>query len=211
VSLYLVLEGPDGCGKSLQSKLLRAAIEESGREVLHIREPGSTPVGEAIRNLLLDPATGRIAPVTEALLFSAARAELVRREIEPALARGTVVISERSYLSTLAYQCLAYQGEANAITVDLVRELTAAAHGETVPDRIFVLDVDHAVSLERRSNSCDDRIEARGSDYHERVRGAYLSLAEDDPRIDVVDASQRVEIVHQELMSRVSALSRGGE
>src|SRR5262245_53289308 len=104
---YLVLDGPDGGGKSTQAELLCAWLRQRGRTVQHRREPGSTPVGEALRTLLLEPSTGDLLPLTEALLFSAARAELVAREIAPALQRGEDVVAERCYVATLVYQGLA--------------------------------------------------------------------------------------------------------
>ena len=104
---YLVLDGPDGGGKSTQSRALVEFLRQRGRTVHHLREPGSTPVGENLRQLLLSPQTGDLQPLTEVLLFTAARTELAARVIGPALARGEDVVSERCFASTLAYQCLA--------------------------------------------------------------------------------------------------------
>jgi dTMP kinase len=202
---YIVLDGPDGGGKSTQAALLCASFERAGKKVLHLREPGSTPVGEALRSLLLDPRTGDLLPLTEALLFTAARAELVARVIAPALAEGCIVVAERCFASTLAYQCAPETAAAAAGGVDegLVFELTRRAHGPHVPDLVAVLDVDVETSLQRRRSRSDDRFEQRERAFHERVRAAYLRSARRDPCYVVVDAMRPTEAVHQELLALV--------
>jgi len=196
MSCYLVLEGGDGCGKSSQARALCEWLEGQGRDVLHVREPGSTPVGEALRQLLLAPDTGELRPVTEALLFSAARAELVARVIAPALTAGSVVVAERCYLSTVVYQ-----GHAGDGTLDpaWLQEVTARVHGEHLPDRIFVLDLPLDAASRRRSKRVADRFEERGADYLDRVRRGFLAASEDDPRVSVVDASRSFGAVQDEL------------
>ena len=188
MSCYFVLEGPDSCGKSTQAAHLARWLEQRGRRVLHLREPGSTPVGEKLRELLMDPSSGDMTPWTEALLFTAARTELVRRVVRPALSAGQVVVAERCYLSTWVYQGLASAGE--GVPLQLLRELTARAHCGLWPDRIFVLDVPYDVGLERRAGRAADRIEAKDGAYHERVRAGYARLAAEDERCALVDASQ---------------------
>ena len=141
MSRYLVLEGGDGTGKSHQARLLRDWLLGRGLVVHHLREPGSTPTGEVIRKLLLARDTGELAPWTEALLFYAARAELIRRHLRPALACGEFLLVERCYLSTMVYQGLAI-ATAEPVSLDLLDQITAVVHGDTMPDRIFVLDVD---------------------------------------------------------------------
>jgi dTMP kinase len=198
---YLVLDGGDGCGKSSQAKRLCAFLGTAGVAVQHLREPGSTPVGEALRTLLLSPATGELGALTEVLLFTAARAELVRRVVAPALAQGTWVVAERSFLSTLAYQCLA---PADAgIDYDFVVDLTRRAHGPTLPDALFVLDVPPAVAAERRRSRTADRFERRGEPFAAAVRAAYLEIARREPSVQVVDASPPLDEVQQDLQARV--------
>ncbi|MBK8098591.1 MAG: dTMP kinase [Planctomycetes bacterium] len=202
VGRYFVLDGPDGCGKSTQAGDLVAWLRAQGADVLHLREPGSTPVGEALRHLLLSPTTGELLPLTEALLFTAARAELIARVIAPALARGTVVIAERCYTSTLTYQSLALPA-ATALPLPFVFELTHQAHGGIMPAAVFVLDVAPEVAQQRRRDRPDDRIEARGADYHARVRAAFAGLAAHDPRVLVIDANRARDDVQDELRARV--------
>jgi dTMP kinase len=179
---YVVLEGGDGTGKSLQAAALVDWLRPQGFAVRHLREPGSTPTGEALRRLLLDPSTCDLEPLTEALLFSAARGEMLRREVRPAVAAGEIVLVERCYLSTLVYQ-----GVARGQPLELLHAITAAVHGELWPDRVFVLDVDEATRRARADGAQKaDRIEARGSAFHERVRRGYIEVA--DPRVAIVDA-----------------------
>ena len=183
--VYLVLDGPDGGGKSTQSRALVDFLRRRGRTVHHLREPGSTPVGENLRQLLLSPQTGDLQPLTEVLLFTAARAELAARVIGPALSRGEDVVSERCFASTLAYQCLATNP---GVPFDLVLDLTRRAHGPWMPDAVFVLDCDVATALRRRASRQKDRIEGRDEAFHERVRNAYLEVARRDPTFCVVDS-----------------------
>lgn len=214
MSCYVALDGPDGCGKSSQAAALVAWLGERGRPALHVREPGSTPVGEALRTLLLSPATGDLRPISEALLFSAARAELMANVVAPALARGDVVVAERCYLSTVVYQGLAHQasrsagGAGNALTVDWLFDLTRRVHGARLPDAVFVLDVPVAVSLARRAERTRDRFEARGDDYHERVRQGYLRASQLDGRARVVDAARPFDAVQQDLRAALAELLR---
>ena len=202
---YVALDGPDGCGKSSQAKSLAAWLAASGRGVVHLREPGSTPVGEALRQLLLSPATGELETITEALLFSAARAETVAKVVAPALQRGDVVVAERCYLSTVVYQALASRP---GLDVDWLFDLTRRVHGALLPDAIFVLDVPPEVSQARRGKRTDDRIEARGANYHQRVREGFLRACELEVRAHAIDASGQLGDVQAVLRERVARLLR---
>ena len=204
MSCYVALDGPDGCGKSSQAVALSAFLRARGLVVHHVREPGSTPVGEALRQLLLSPQTGELRPITEALLFSAARAELVANVIAPALQRGEWVVAERCYLSTVVYQGLASRP---GLPVDWLFDLTRAVHGACLPDLLCVLDVPSAVSHARRAARAHDRIEARGADYHERVRQGYLQAAALEPRARVIDASRSFAEVQAELQRALARWS----
>lgn len=193
---YFSLDGPDGCGKSSQATELAAWLSASGADVVHVREPGSTPVGEALRDLLLSKDTGELQAITEILLFSAARAELMARVIAPARRRGAIVIAERCYLSTAVYQLLANETkQPGVLDSKWFEDLTRRVHGDCLPDAIFVLDVPAEVSEQRRTDRVEDRIEARGSTYHRRVRDGYLAAAASEPRSVVIDASQGVDSV----------------
>jgi dTMP kinase len=215
---YVALDGPDGCGKSSQARMLVAWLSAEGADVVHVREPGSTPVGEALRELLLNKETGELQPISEVLLFSAARAELVQRVIAPARARGALVVAERCYLSTAVYQILASEplrilgqdhlGVAGTGTMDArwFEDLTRRVHGPCLPDAIFVLDVPAEVSMQRRGNRIEDRIEARGESYHRSVRDGYLLAAEREPRAHVIDASVHFDVVQEQLREGVRRL-----
>jgi dTMP kinase len=205
VSAYVVFEGPDGGGKSTQAQRLGAWLRREGHDVVHLREPGSTPVGEALRDLLLDPSTGEMSGLTEALLFTAARAELIRSVIQPALRAGSVVLVERCYLSTWVYQGVAAP-PAQAVPLPLLRELTGRALGETWPDRILVLDVDYGERVRRTEGAAEDRIEARGRDYHEQVRAGYRQLAAEDDRCVLVDAAGDPSVVEAAVREAVAGV-----
>ena len=207
MSLYVALDGGDGCGKSSQATALCEWLHHSGRRVLHVREPGSTPVGEALRQLLLGKGTGELRPLTEALLFSAARAELVGTVIAPARARGDIVVAERCWLSTIVYQALA---SPSAVAVDWVVDVTRRAHGSCLPDAVFVLDVAPVVAAHRRRARAADRFEGRGDDYHRGVRDGFLRAAALEPRAEVVDASRSFGAVHTDLSARVQRLLAAG-
>ncbi|MGE3174137.1 MAG: dTMP kinase [Planctomycetota bacterium] len=197
---YLVLDGPDGGGKSTQAELLTGHLRQLGRTVHHLREPGSTPVGEALRALLLDAATGELLPLSEVLLFTAARAELVARVVAPALHRGDDVVAERCYASTLAYQCVA---ATPGVDFDWVLDVTRRAHGPWLPDAIYVLDVDVETAKARRSSRAADRFEGRDDAFHQRVRDAYRVVAARDPIVELVDARGAADAVQQDLRGRV--------
>lgn len=209
MSRYFVLDGPDGCGKSSQARALCDWLREQGRPVLHVREPGSTPVGEALRQLLLSPTTGELQAISEVLLFSAARAELVAKVIAPALAAGQVVVAERCYLSTVVYQILAdavgpVAGGGTSLEPEWLLDLTRRVHGAVLPDTIFVLDVPTPVAMARRTTRTDDRIEARGADYHDRVRRGFLLASAAEVRAVVVDAAWPFATVQAQLRAHVA-------
>jgi dTMP kinase len=195
----IAFEGVEGAGKSTQLELLRRQLEGRGREVVVTREPGGTPVGERVRALLLDPEV-EIHPRAEALLFAAARAELVERVIRPALERGAVVLCDR-YLDS----SLAYQGGARGLGRGPVEEVNRLATGGLLPDLVVLLDLDPADGLRRRQGD-RDRIEAQDLDFHRRVREAFRALAAADPnRFAVVDGAAPV----REVAARVHAVALG--
>ena len=195
----IAFEGVEGAGKSTQLELLRRQLEGRGREVVVTREPGGTPVGERVRALLLDPEV-EIYPRAEALLFAAARAELVERVIRPALERGAVVLCDR-YLDS----SLAYQGGARGLGHGPVEEVNRLATGGLLPDLVVLLDLDPADGLRRRQGD-RDRIEAQDLDFHRRVREAFRALAAADPnRFAVVDGAAPV----REVAARVHAVALG--
>jgi dTMP kinase len=191
----IAFEGVEGSGKSTQVELLRQALEGRDREVVVTREPGGTPAGERVRALLLDPEV-ELGPRAEALLFAAARAELVAEVIRPALERGAHVLCDR-YLDS----SLAYQGAARGLGRGPVEEVNRFATGGLLPDVVVLLDLDPAAGLGRRAGALD-RIEAQDLGFHRRVRQAFCDLAAADPgRFVVVDAAAPV----GEVAARVQA------
>ncbi len=179
MSGYIAIDGADGCGKTTQAQRLAANLAARGHDVVHLREPGSTPLGEALRRVLLDPESGELDALSEALAFSAARREMLRRQVEPALRRGAVVVAERCFLSTIAYQCRAPL--AAAASEALMRGVTEALLADSRPALIVVLDVPEPVARARLASSGRlDRIEARPPEFHAAVRLAMRELAAPD-------------------------------
>ena len=187
---FVTLEGPDGAGKSQLGESLAAALRERGSTVLLVREPGGTGLGEAVRRILLDRGLTH-APAADALLFNAARAQLVADVIRPALARGEIVVCDRYADSTLAYQ-----GYGSGFDLGALRAMAAVSTGGLAPDRTILLDVPVEVGLERRrlgpagerTRFEDDARHDRA--FHERVRAGYRALAAAEPdRWRTVDAT----------------------
>ncbi len=200
---FITFEGIDGCGKSTQVRLLSAWIHEAlGREPLLVREPGGTGLGERIRELLLDPATGEISSSAEALLYAASRAELVSEVIEPALAGGTAVIADRFLGSSLVYQ-----GVARGLGVDRVRAANELAIGSCNPDITILLDIPVEVAASRRAatGEAPDRIELAGDAFMERVADAYRSIAATSPQWIVVAADADPDVVHARIREGLDA------
>jgi dTMP kinase len=181
--VFISFEGLDGAGKTTQAALLAEAARAAGREVVAVREPGGTAAGERIRSLLLDPEA-RIAPWAEALLYAAARAELVSEVIRPALDRGATVIADRYVDSSLAYQ-----GVARGLGVHEVLEVNLAATGRLLPDRTILLDLPREVAAGRLDGTAD-RIESEADRFHASVADGFADVARRFPeRVVVVDGS----------------------
>jgi dTMP kinase len=193
----VAFEGVEGAGKSTQLDLLRCELERRGREVVVTREPGGTPAGERVREVLLDPGV-ELHPRAEALLFAAARAQLVEQVIRPALERGAVVLCDR-YLDS----SLAYQGSGRGLGRAPVEEVNRFATGGLLPHLVVLLDLDPADGLARRRGA-RDRIEVEDLAFHRRVRDAFRELAAGDPgRFAVVDAAGPVDRVAAEVLAAV--------
>lgn len=192
--LFISFEGSEGCGKSTQIGRLAARLRDQGREVVQLREPGGTPIGEQIRNLLqYDASAAAMTPETELLLFAASRAQLVREVIRPAVDRGAVVLCDRFLDSTTVYQ-----GVARALDRKDVAAINAFAVGETLPDLTLLLDLDSAEGRRRAASRKGpvDRMEQEKEEFYEAVRRGYLALAEENKgRIAVIDASADIDAV----------------
>ena len=173
---FITFEGSEGCGKTTQIEALAKALEAEGKTVLITREPGGTIIGEKIRNLLQDPShDNAISDMTELLLFSASRAELIASRIQPALDRGEIVICDRFYDSTYVYQ-----GLGRAIDMIIVEQLNQITVGSLKPDLTILLDLDAKIGIQRaqsRQSGELDRIENESLAFFEAVREGYLELA----------------------------------
>jgi dTMP kinase len=198
--VFVALEGGEGAGKSTQLLRLEAWLRDRGHEVLVTREPGATPVGARIRELLLDP-TSQLSPRAEAMLYAADRAQHVDEVVRPALERGAVVLTDRYVDSSLAYQ-----GAGRQLSVEEVAKLSTWATDDLRPDLVVLLDVDPVIGL-RRAGDAPDRIEAESLEFHQRVRQGFLALAERDlDRYLVVPADQDPDRVQDLVQARLAAL-----
>jgi dTMP kinase len=199
----MTFEGSEGCGKSTQAERLAKRLARSGIPYLVTREPGGTPIGESIRELLqFAPHNSGMTPETELLLFEASRSQLVRETIKPALERGVCVIADRFFDSTTVYQ-----GAARSLDRKIVQRLNAFAVGDCVPDITFVLDVDASTAeLRMRKPRRADRMEQEPAEFYDRVRKAYRDLAAHEPnRIVLIDGSRDKDIIEHEIWQIVSA------
>jgi dTMP kinase len=200
---FMTFEGSEGCGKSTQAERLAKRLARSGVPYLVTREPGGTPIGESIRELLqFAPHNSGMTPETELLLFEASRSQLVRETIKPALERGVCVIADRFFDSTTVYQ-----GAARSLDRKIVERLNAFAVGDCVPDITFVLDVDASTAeLRMRKPRRADRMEQEPAEFYDRVRKAYRDLAAREPnRIVLIDGSRDKDIIEHEIWQIVSA------
>jgi dTMP kinase len=203
--LFLSFEGGEGSGKSLQAQALVEALGERGLDVVLTREPGGTPAGERIREVLLHAREVALSAEAQVLLYSAARAQNVREVIRPALEAGKIVVADRFFDSTLAYQ-----GHGHGVSLDAIRDVTAVAVGDLAPDRTFLLDVPVDIGLARSgwaSRSEWDRFEVLDHAFHERVRDGYLRMAASAPRRWVVIRGDRdAEAIASDIRREVDAL-----
>jgi dTMP kinase len=198
--VFISFEGIDGSGKTTQAVRLAERLGADGRRVVSVREPGGTPLGEQIRALLLDPS-GDVTPRAELLLFSAARAQLVERVIVPALAEGAVVVADRFFDSTTAYQ-----GHGRGVlSPEAADAFHALVTGGLSPDLTLIVDVDLATARQRRATDADDRMEASNDAFYTRVREGYHALAALHPdRVAMVDGSRPEAIISDTIYALVA-------
>jgi dTMP kinase len=194
---FVVLDGPDGCGKSTQTVMLYDWLKSHGVEVVTFRDPGGTAVGEKIREILLNPEHAEISVRTELLLYMASRAQLWAEKIKPALGADKCVVLDRWVTSTCAYQ--GFAGEFGAARVV---EIAEASLERVWPDLAIILDVDVQTAA-RRMNRALDRMEQKGAEYHKKVREGFLQLSKFNDNIVVIDATKNIEQVHQTVAGAV--------
>ncbi len=205
MSLFVTFEGPDGSGKTTQMQLLADWLRGRGFDVLTTREPGGTSIGDQIRAILHDPKNADMRPATEALLFSASRAQIVDQVIRPALERGQIVLCDRYADSTMAYQ-----GYGHGLDLDALRAITAFATGGLTPDLTIYLDLDVEEGLRRKRAAYEagqsewTRMDQMEVDFHRRVREGYLRMAAAEPeRWLVLDARRPIEEVQALIRAKV--------
>ena len=201
---FITFEGIDGCGKSTQMRLLASTLRLRGLEVITTREPGGTPLGKRLRNVLLDPQL-EVDPLAELLLFAADRAQHVRTLLRPAIESGSIVLSDRYADATAAYQ-----GAGREFTTEMVRSVIQLATGGLKPDMTLVFDLPVADCLARTRRRADDetksdRLDAEDEAFHTRVRNGYLEMAAAEPeRIRIINASASISETHERVMEVVT-------
>jgi len=201
--MFITFEGIEGCGKTTQIALLAGKLSAAGADVVSTHEPGGTRAGTVIRKILLQSESGPLNPVTELLLFSASRSQLVSSVIMPALLEGKVVLCDRFYDSTRAYQ-----GHGRGLDLEMIRQAIDIATGGLTPDRTILLDMPAEAGLDRamtrlmKERTDEARFEEEGLKFHRLVREGFLSIAAQEPeRVRIVDASGSVEEVHLRVMA----------
>ena len=205
IGKLISFEGPEGSGKTTQIELLTSRLKKAGRQFLTTREPGGTAIGEQIRNILIHNSKGdEMTAETELLLFTAARAQLVREIIAPAMIEGKIVLCDRYMDSTTVYQ-----GVARNLASNSVSAINHFAVGNVLPDITIIIDVPLEVSLERikkRNNNRPDRMERQSLDFYKKVREGYLLLARSLPRhFLVVDGTKSKEEIHQFIWTHIQS------
>lgn len=195
---FITFEGPDGCGKSTQAKLLAEHLKQEGLDVLFTREPGGSEIGDQVRDILMSLSNKGMDPRTEFLLFSSSRAQLVQEVIRPHLEGGGLVVCDRYYHSSLAYQ-----GYGHQLPLEVLEAITAFATQDLQPDLIFLLDLPVEQGLSRREKSGSwNRLDDYDFGFHRRARKGYLELAAKDPeRWVLMDATLPVAKLQSEIQS----------
>ena len=198
--MLINFEGIDGCGKSTQIHLLKQYLEEHGRQVQVYREPGGTSIAEEIRSILLD-SKNNMSVVSELLLFSAARAQLVQEKIIPALNNGATVILDRFYDSTTAYQGYGR----SVLPIDEICVLNKMASYGLVPEITFYLRISQKLALERRLKHTQDRMEMAGNEFYSRVLDGYEKIIKDHSRFIVLDGAQSIKSIANEIRTHLES------
>jgi dTMP kinase len=194
---FISLDGPDGCGKSTQVKLLVDWLANQGVDVVSFREPGATAIGEKIRDILLNPEHKTMDTATEVMLYMAARVQLWNEKIAPALKQKKCVVVDRWLSSTCAYQ-----GHAGGFGMDKVIKLAADCLEKPWPDLTIILDVDSATAATRLKSNLD-RMEQKGDNYHKKVRDGFLKIAKQQKNFVVVNAADNIEAVHKKVTETI--------
>lgn len=200
--LFIVMEGPDGSGKTTQINLLEQYLKEAGYECLITREPGGTVIGEEVRELILNPEYKEMSPVTEMLLYTASRAQLVHEVIGPALEAGRIVISDRFVDSSIVYQ-----GIARNLGISTVAAVNAPGIGIYRPDGIFFIDLSEAEGIRRKKNQKKlDRMEQESIDFHHLVSEGYRKVLAERPEVIKIDGGKDIDVIQKKIRNHVDEL-----
>lgn len=200
--LFIVMEGPDGSGKTTQINLLEQYLKEAGYECLITREPGGTVIGEEVRELILNPEYKEMSPVTEMLLYAASRAQLVHEVIGPALEAGRIVISDRFVDSSIVYQ-----GIARNLGISTVAAVNAPGTGIYRPDGIFFIDLSEAEGIRRKKNQKKlDRMEQESIDFHHLVSEGYRKVLAERPEVIKIDGGKNIDVIQKKIRNHVDEL-----
>lgn len=195
--MFITFEGIDGSGKSTQILLLRKYLVNNGHKVVTLREPGGTELSEHIRGVLLNKKL-EVSDVSELLLFQAARADLVERIVKPMLEEGRIVLSDRFYDSTTAYQ-----GYGRGLDLEIVEKSNQIGSQGVLPNITFYLKLERSIAQDRRTNEEQDRMELSGDEFYNRVIDGYEKLAEKEDRFVTLDASEEIKEIHDKVVQEI--------
>jgi len=204
--MFISFEGIDFSGKSTQIELFKDYLVDHNKKVEILREPGGTEISEKVRRILLDNKNEKMYAEAELLLFSASRQHILREKIRPYLEKGIYVISDRFHDSSTAYQ-----GYGRGIPLDVVKMVHQLAIGETIPDLTFFIDIPVGIANERRKKKLKvklDRIELADIEFYNRVRSGYLEIARQEERFKVIDGTQTIETIQNQIRSELELIDR---